>query len=342
MRWHLRWMAGAVMLAAAVAAAQRAPIAVVAKDPYAGAIVVNAADGTVLFEDNADAPAYPASVLKLMDALIVLERVEKGALRLTDPIPVNAEVAGIGGSQVYLAEKEQFPLDEMLYALLIQSANDAATALAIHVAGSKDGFVQLMNARARQIGMTATDFNSVHGLPPAAGQKPDVTTARDFARLCVELAKRRDIFRYTSVSERGFRNGAFMMRTHNGLLGSFPGCDGFKTGYYKAAGYSIAATAQRDGARAIAVVLGSATKDIRDLKTRELLSLGLSQIARVPVAAAPGAPAPAPAAVTNVPPPPSPEPAKRRSGGKALWIGGGAAIVLIAMFVGYRRQQWGR
>ncbi len=331
----------AAVLGTAVAGAQRAPIAVVAKDPYAGAIVVNAADGTVLFEDRADAPAYPASVLKLMDALIVLERVEQGALRLTDLIPVNAEAAGIGGSQVYLAEKEQFPLDEMLYALMIQSANDAATALAIHVAGSKDGFVQLMNARARQIGMNATEFNSVHGLPPAAGQKPDITTARDFAKLCVELAKRKDIFRYTSVGERGFRNGTFIMRTHNGLLGSFPGCDGFKTGYYKAGGYSIAATAQRDGARAIAVVLGSTTKDTRDLKARELLSLGLSQIARPPVASA-QAPRPAPPVVTNAPPPPPPEPAKRRSGGKALWIGGGAAIVLVAMFLGYRRQQWGR
>jgi D-alanyl-D-alanine carboxypeptidase (penicillin-binding protein 5/6) len=340
MRRYFGWTAVLAGLSVAAAEAQRAPIATVARDPYAGAIVVNAADGAVLFEDRADVPAYPASMLKLMDALLVLERVEKGTLRLQDPVAVTAEAAGIGGSQVYLAEKEQFPVDEMLYALMIQSANDAATALAIHVAGSKDGFVQMMNARARQLGMNATEFNSVHGLPPATGQKPDVTTARDFARLCVNLTKRKDIFQYTSVAERGFRNGTFIMRTHNGLLGTFPGCDGLKTGYYRAAGYSIAATAQKDGARVIAVVLGSATKAARDLKARELLSLGLASVARTPV---PPAPAPAPAVVTNLAAKPPPPAAEGKGGrGRALWIGGGAAIVLVAMILGYRRQQWGR
>jgi D-alanyl-D-alanine carboxypeptidase (penicillin-binding protein 5/6) len=342
MRRYFGWTAVLAGLSVAAAEAQRAPIATVARDPYAGAIVVNAADGAVLFEDRADVPAYPASMLKLMDALLVLERVEKGTLRLQDPVAVTAEAAGIGGSQVYLAEKEQFPVDEMLYALMIQSANDAATALAIHVAGSKDGFVQMMNARARQLGMNATEFNSVHGLPPATGQKPDVTTARDFARLCVNLTKRKDIFQYTSVAERGFRNGTFIMRTHNGLLGTFPGCDGLKTGYYRAAGYSIAATAQKDGARVIAVVLGSATKAARDLKARELLSLGLASVARTPVPPAP-APAPAPAVVTNLAAKPPPPAAEGKGGrGRALWIGGGAAIVLVAMILGYRRQQWGR
>ncbi len=329
------WMAMALGVAAQ---AQRAPIAVVAKDPCAGAIVVDAADGRVLFEENADVPAYPASMLKLMDILLVLERVEKGTLNLQDPIPVTAEAAGMGGSQVYLRENERFPLDELLYALMIQSANDAATALAIHVAGSKDGFVQLMNARARQFGMNATEFHSVHGLPPAKDQKPDVTTARDFAKLCVELAKRKDVFRYTSVPERAFRNGTFIMRTHNALLGTFPGCDGLKTGYYKAAGYSIAATAQRDGARVIAVVLGSAKKEVRDFKARELLSLGLAAALRS--AAAPPSP---PVVATNAsPPPPAPARAETGTGRRTLWIGGGVAVILIAMFLAYRRQQWGR
>lgn len=338
---RLFWMAaGAAVLLGTGARSQRAPIAIVAKDPWAGAIVVNAADGSVLFEENADTPAYPASMLKLMDILLILERAEKGMLNLQDSISITAEAAGMGGSQVYLRENERFSLDELLYALTIQSANDAATALAIHVAGSKDGFVQLMNARARQFGMNATEFHSVHGLPPAKDQKPDVTTARDFAKLCVELVKRGDVFRYTSVAERGFRNGAFVMRTHNALLGTFPGCDGLKTGYFKAAGYSIAATAQRDGTRVIAVILGSAKRDVRDLKARELLSLGLAAVARVPAA-----PARVPAVTTPaVSPPPSPAPAAVTKGSsrRALWIGGGVAVILVAMFVGYRRQQWGR
>jgi D-alanyl-D-alanine carboxypeptidase (penicillin-binding protein 5/6) len=322
------------------AQAQRAPIPVVAKDPCAGAIVVDARDGRILFEENADTPAYPASMLKLMDILLILERVEQGTLNLQAPIAITAEAAGMGGSQVYLKENERFSLDELLYALMIQSANDAATALAIHVAGSKDGFVQAMNARARQLGMNATAFHSVHGLPPSKDQKPDVTTARDFAKLCVELAKRKDVFRYTSVPERAFRNGTFVMRTHNALLGTFPGCDGLKTGYYKAAGYSIAATAQRDGARVIAVVLGSVKKDVRDLKARELLSMGLASAIRVAAL-----PPPPPTVASNLPPPPhppTPAPVEKGAGHRMLWLGGGVAVVLVALFLAYRRQQWGR
>jgi len=167
----------------------------VAKNPYLGAIVVNAADGKAIFEDGADAKGYPASVLKLMDLLIILEKIQQGALKLDDPVTVTAEASKIGGSQVYLAEKETFTVDEMLYALMVQSANDAATALAIHVAGTKDAFVELMNQKAKELGMTGTTFQSVHGLPPGPGQLPDVTTARDLAILCRELLKYPDTLR---------------------------------------------------------------------------------------------------------------------------------------------------
>lgn len=336
------WAAAGVWAAGAAGAA---PLETISKEPYVGAIVVNAADGQVLFEDQPDAPAYPASMLKLMDLLLVLERVEQGALKFDDVVTISAEASKIGGSQVFLAEKERFTVDELLYALVIQSANDAATALAIHLGGTKDGFVRLMNERAQALGMTSTRFESVHGLPPSTGQKPDVTTARDFAKLCVELMKRKDVLRYTSVRERGFRDGKFMMQTHNNLLESFPGCDGLKTGYFKAGGYSIAATAARDGVRVVAVILGSPTKDGRDAKARELLTRGLMAMPRPPpalVAAAPATNAARAPALQRAPPAAAvPEAAPRPS--RTRWyIAGGVVLVLAVLFFYYRRQQWGR
>ena len=272
-----------------------AKIATVSRDPYLGAIVLDADTGQVVFEENADAVGYPASVLKLMDLLIILEKVKQGALRLDDPVPVTAEASKMGGSQVYLAEKEVFSLDEMLYAIMIQSANDAATALAIKVAGSKDAFIQLMNEKAKALGMTRTTFTSVHGLPPSAGSglQPDVTTARDLGILARELCKFPEVFRYTSTQVRWFRNNTFEMRNHNKLLGTVEGVDGFKTGFFTAAGFSIVTTARREGVRIIAVVLGSQSRQVRDAKAAELIAKGFLAVPRRPaVAAVAAAPVP--------------------------------------------------
>jgi D-alanyl-D-alanine carboxypeptidase (penicillin-binding protein 5/6) len=125
--------------------------------------------------------------------------------------------------------------------------------------------------------MNNTSFYSVHGLPPSEGQQPDSTTARDMAILARELAKNPEVFKYTSTREREFRGGEFIMRTHNKLLASVDGCDGFKTGYFKAAGFSIVATAKRNGVRIIAVVLGSLDRKVRDAKTSELLAIGFAK-----------------------------------------------------------------
>ena len=274
---------------AAGGGAARAGKEVVARDPYLGAIVVDAANGRALFEDHADAKGYPASVLKLMDLLIVLEKVERGQLSFQDPVTVSAKAARTGGSQVWLAEKESFSVDELLYALMVQSANDAAVALAEKVAGTTDAFVELMNQRAKQLGMTNTVFHCVHGLPPAPGQDHDLTTARDLAVLSRELLKHKDTLRYTATRERPFRPNAgkktVQMRTHNHLLGHVEGCDGLKTGWIGEAGYSIAVTASRGGRRLIVVVLDSVSIKIRDGKAAELLARGF---AALPGAAAGG------------------------------------------------------
>ena len=275
----------------------------IARDPWLGAIVVDAATGRVLYEDQADTKGYPASVLKLMDLLIILEKVEQNQLSLQDQVPVSAKASHIGGSRVWLAEKESFTVNEMLYALMIQSANDAAVALAEKVSGSTDAFLDLMNQRAKQLGMNNTVFHSVHGLPPGKGQEHDVTTARDLSILCREVLKHPDALRYTSTRERPFRPNVtgktVIMRSHNHLLGHLEGCDGLKTGYITASGYSIAVTAARHGQRVIVIVFDSTTLKVRDAKAAELVAKGFAALSAAAPATAPPVSQPAAAPVAG-------------------------------------------
>ncbi|MBI4632436.1 MAG: D-alanyl-D-alanine carboxypeptidase [Deltaproteobacteria bacterium] len=264
-------------------AARRLVSSSISRTPYIGAIVVDAVNGRVLFNDNADSSGYPASVTKLMDLLIILEKVREGTLAVTDKVTVTAEAVKVGGSQAYLREHETFSLEELLYALMVKSANDVAVALAVHVAGSPEAFVQLMNRKAQQLGMAATHFHSVHGLSPGRGLPRDVSTARDLSLLAAAVLKYPDALRYTSTKRHAFRNGTVTMRNHNRLLGVVEGCDGLKTGYFAEAGYSIAATAQRQDERIIVVVLGSRSLQMRDIKTRELLAKGFREAERQPV-----------------------------------------------------------
>jgi D-alanyl-D-alanine carboxypeptidase (penicillin-binding protein 5/6) len=289
----------AILLLSLACLAPLSAVEKVSRTPYLGAIVVDDATGQVLFEDNADAPGYPASVTKLMTFLVIMDRVKAGQLTLETPITVSAEASRTGGSQVYLKQGEVFTVDDLLYALMIQSANDAAVALATHAAGSKEAFVALMNAKARQIGMTHTTFQSPHGLPPGKGQQVDITTARDLALLSRELIDHDDVLRYSSVKVRMLRGNTanpFEMRNHNHLLGKLAGCDGLKTGYFSAAGYSLSATAIRDGRRIIVVVLGSEASKTRDFKVMELMEKGFASLPAMPTvntAAKPAVAAPA-------------------------------------------------
>ena len=294
---------GTAKKAAAAPAQPQKPKGCVSKVPYIGAVIVDADTGAVLFEDKADAPGYPASTLKLMTLLVIQEKIDAGQVKLSDMVKVSVAAFKTGGSQVYLDPKETFSVEDLLYAMMIQSANDSAVALAEHVAGTKEAFVELMNAKAQQLGMANTRFASVHGLPPAAGQRNDVSSARDMATLSRELCKHPAVFAYTSASYRQFRANTakpFDMRTHNPFLKeSVDGCDGFKTGYTATAGWSIVVTAKRNGRRVIVVVLGSDERKMRDAKARELLNKAFALLP----AAAPAAPAP-----TLPPPPPQAAP----------------------------------
>lgn len=264
---------------------------------YTGAIVMDAATGRVLFEDNADVSNPPASMTKLMTFAVLHDKLASGALTLSTPVRVTAEDSSMGGTQVYLDPRETFPVEELIYAMMIQSANDAAHALARAAAGSSQAFVELMNAKARELGMTHTTFRSPHGLPPKGRRlaDSDLSTPRDFALLCRYLLQHTDVLKYASVKERAFGAGIRAkpqeMINHNKLLGRIAGVNGLKTGYTESAGYCISVSAERNGRMIIVVVMGAfghnRTIDkgqARDLKAIELLEKGFATLPPAPPA----------------------------------------------------------
>ncbi|MEW6261356.1 MAG: D-alanyl-D-alanine carboxypeptidase family protein [Thermodesulfobacteriota bacterium] len=249
--------------------------------PYKAFIVVEAETGTVVEGENVHQPCPPASITKLMLAAVVLDMLESGQIRLDDPVKASTEAASMGGSQVYLKPGEVFSLDEMMKAVMVASANDAAYAVAEFVAGSRAECVQLMNEKAQKIGMKDSEFFSPHGLPPAPGQKPDISSPHDLALLARELVKHPLLLSWTSLHTEPFRNGSLVMRNHNNLMNRFVGMDGLKTGFYREAGYSIVATAMKGDLRFIAVVMGSPTAKIRDNIVEAKLNRAFSLYDRV-------------------------------------------------------------
>jgi D-alanyl-D-alanine carboxypeptidase len=257
---------------------------------YKGYVVTDAATGKILLEDNASTVAPPASMTKIMTFLIVADAIKAGTLALDTPVQITKEDYNLGGTQVYLDPRETFTVEELLYALMIQSANDAATALARAAAGSREIFVEKMNARAQSLGMSRTRFTSPHGLPPSSRQldDSDLTSPADFAILCREAIAKTDILKFSSVKKRTFgpdRAEPLEMENHNKLLGRVAGVDGLKTGYTRAAGYCLSATAERNGRRLIVVIMGSfgpkGEIDMgrsRDLKTIELIERGFATL----------------------------------------------------------------
>jgi D-alanyl-D-alanine carboxypeptidase (penicillin-binding protein 5/6) len=249
--------------------------------PYKAALLMDADTGQVLFEYNSHQKLVPASLVKMMDILLVMEKIDSGALKMTDLVAATTWASKIGGHQVFLKEGEVFPVEELLKAVAISSANDAATALAEHVAGSTEAFVHLMNERAKELGMNDTTFANVHGLPAGKGQEENYTSAYDMAILGRELIKYPQILHWSSTKEDTFRDGTFTLTNTNKLLGSFPGLDGLKTGYTNEAGFNLCATAKRDDLRFISVVMGGTNSRDRFAETTKLLSMGFSTYKKV-------------------------------------------------------------
>jgi len=247
------------------------------EEPCKSYIVMETITGKVIEGDNIHLKRSPASVVKLMVALVVMEKVAKGEVKLTDQVAVTREASKIGGSQVYLKEGETFSVEELMKATLIASGNDAAYALAEHTAGSKDEFVRLMNEKAKALNMTDSEFHSVHGLPPSKGQEADLSSSSDLAMLGRELLKYPKVIEWTSIKSEPFRDGKFIMNNHNKLLTRFSGVDGLKTGYYRETGFNVLATAQKNGLRFIVVVMGSPSAKVRDNIAVEKFKKAFSQ-----------------------------------------------------------------
>ncbi len=247
--------------------------------------VIDAETGMVLVATNERARRQPASMLKMLTELIILERVAEGDLSMDEPVKVSAKASRMGGSQVYLAHNEVFTVEELLQALAIHSANDASCALAEHVAGSTGAFTDLMNLRARELGMTDSEFHSVHGLPPGRGQVPDITSARDMAIVGRELVKYPEAREWASTPSAPFRRGEFTLWNPNKLVGKYRGLDGLKTGFTQPAGFCVTATAVQKGKRLISVVMGCSTDRARAEETTRLLSYAFNLYKQVPVIA---------------------------------------------------------
>ncbi len=244
-----------------------------ALEPFKAAVVMDAHSGKVVYSHEPHKRLVPASLTKMMLVLVVMENVRAGKLRLSEPVTASEKSTGVGGTQIDLKPGESLPLEEMLQAILIRSANDAAATVAEHVSGSQARFVELMNQRARALGMRDTFFTNVHGLPEPNGHD-NISTAYDMAILAKALLRFPEILHWSSQEVAYIRGGRYPIHTTNKLLGRCQGVDGLKTGFVRKAGFNIAATAARQDRRLIAVVMGSPSSNTRNDATVDLLSRG--------------------------------------------------------------------
>ncbi|MGX8699052.1 MAG: D-alanyl-D-alanine carboxypeptidase family protein, partial [bacterium] len=258
--------------------------------PAPSAILIERETGTVLWEKNCDERLAPASVTKVMTILLVAEALDAGELRYEDEVTVSATAASMGGSQVYLEEGERMEVRELLKCVVVASANDAAVALAEHMAGSEAAFVLRMNERAAELGMEHTHFSNCTGLPT---EGEHLTTARDISLMARELLGHRWITEYTTIWTDSIRDGTFGLSNTNKLIRFYPGATGLKTGYTAAAGHCLAASAERDGVEYIAVVLHCASSEERFASAKTLLGYGFGSFTLVD-ASMEGAPKPIP------------------------------------------------
>lgn len=251
--------------------------------PYAAALLMEAESGRVLFAHQPDLPRSPASTQKLLLELVVMDMVDQGKYSLEDSVLVSGRASRIGGSQVYLKQGEVFTLAELMEAVVIPSANDACVAVAEHIGGSVEGFVDLLNAHAARLGLQQTHCTNVHGLDDTPLDARNLTSARDLATVARRLVDHPHVLAWSSVRYKPFRGGEFMLYNTNGLLGRYPGLDGLKTGYTQRAGSCLVATAERDSMRLISVLLGAHGERVRERETARLLSWGFNTFSRVPV-----------------------------------------------------------
>ena len=238
------------------------------------AVLMEATTGTVLYEFNSDKALPPASVTKIMTLLLVMEEIEKGNLKYDDIITTSAYAASMGGSQVFLKEGEQMTAEDMIKSVVIASANDAAVALAEHICGSEQIFVQRMNERAKELGMKNTYFENTNGLDDTATNH--LISAMDIAIMSRELIKHEEILKFSSTWMDSIRNGEFVLTNTNRLIRFYNGATGLKTGSTSKAMFCVSATAKRGNMHLICVVMGAPSSAVRNNIATELLNWGFS------------------------------------------------------------------
>ena len=275
-RWMGLLLAVALVFLCAVPARGAGP-----EIPAPSAILMDVATGTILYQKNADERLPPASVTKVMTLLLVMEALDKGRIGWDDMVIASETAAAKGGSQVYLKEGEQMTMDEMLKAVVVSSANDCATALAEHIAGSESAFVEMMNQRAAELGMKDTHFVNCTGLDDDPAAAEHLTTAHDIALMSRELLHHEAIKKYTTIWMDTVRNGQFGLSNTNKLVRFYDGTTGLKTGYTSGAGHCLSASAQRDGIELVAVVLHCANSAERFQSAKALLDYGFANYALI-------------------------------------------------------------
>ena len=245
------------------------------------ALLMEKTTGEILFAQNEHEALEPASVTKIMTLLLTMDAIDSGAMAYDDVVTVSANAAGMGGSQVFLAEGEKITVEELLKSVCVSSGNDAAVALAEKVSGVTELFVEQMNNRAKGLGMDDTHFVNCTGLTA----KGHVTSAYDIALMSRELlTKHPDIRRFTTIWTDTIRDGTFGLANTNKLIRFYDGATGLKTGYTTSAGYCISATAEREGMELIAVIMKGETADKRNTDAKALLNYGFSTYALVSAA----------------------------------------------------------
>ena len=258
--------------------------------PAPSCILMEKQTRQILYESGAHEKLRPASVTKIMTLLLVMEALDNGSIGWDDTVTTSAAAAAKGGSQIYLEENEQLPLTEMLKSVVVSSANDCACALAEHVAGSEAAFVERMNRRAEELGMTDTHFINCTGLDDGPDADTHLTTAYDIALMSCELLKHEKIKDYTTIWMDTVRGGQFGLSNTNKLVRFYDGTTGLKTGYTSAAGYCLSASAMRGGMELVAVVLHCASSVDRFESAKALLNYGFSNYALVTPQAEDGIP----------------------------------------------------
>ena len=240
------------------------------------ALLIEPMSGKILYEKNIDEKFAPASVTKIMTMLITMEAIDSGKINLSDKVTCSENAKNMGGSTMLLDTGEVRTVEELLKGIAIASGNDAALAMAEYLGGTEADFVAIMNQRAKELGMTNTTFKNCNGLPCEG----HLSTARDIATMSLELLKHKKILEYSSIYMETISEGRktpIELVNHNKLVRFFDGCDGIKTGYTSEAKYCISATAQRNGVRMLAVIMGAPSYKVRNRDAGILMNFGFSK-----------------------------------------------------------------